>query len=247
MNKNTLVASAAVVVGLALGWQTVSADTVTVQAGDTVSEIAHNHGTSVSNIVNENSLSNPNLIFIGDKLQVNGNASTANQTTKASVQVPAVKTEQPKKEQTTTGNKATNYSSAESQTQIVQTQQSSQSTQSSQSSQSTQSSQSMQDTQSSQDSQGSVMPKTSGQLSQSEINQVANEMASRTGESQATWNTIINRESKGGVDISNSEGSQAFGLFQLMKSTHGSVGSQIDEAVQLYKVQGLKGWQQTAY
>lgn len=232
MNKNTLVASAAVVAGLALGAQTVSADTVTVQAGDTVSEIAHNHGTSVSNIVNENSLSNPNLIFVGDKLQVNGNVSTANQTAKVSVQVPTVKTEQPAKEQTrptVIGNKTVNYSSAERQTQSAQPQQSQQSQQGSQG------------------QQGPTMSKTSGQLSQSEINQVAEEMASRTGESQATWSTIINRESKGNVNASNFEGSGAFGLFQLMKSAHGGVNSQINEAVQLYKVQGMQAWQQTAY
>ena len=229
MNKNTLVASVAVVAGLALGVQTVSADTVVVQAGDTVSEIAHEHGTSVSDIVNENSLSNPNLIFVGDKLQVNDNVNTANQATKVSVQVPTVKTEQPAKEQTqptVTGNKVVNYSSAESQTQSVQPQQSSQNQQ---------------------NTQSSVMSKTSGQLSQSEINQVAQEMASRTGESSATWSTIINRESKGGVSVSNFEGSGAFGLFQLMSSSHGNVGTQINEAVQLYKAQKLQAWSQTAY
>lgn len=237
MNKNTLVASAAVVAGLALGWQTVSADTVIVQSGDTVSEIAHEHGTSVSDIVSENSLSNPNLIFVGDKLQVNGNVSTANQTAKVSVQVPTVKTEQPAKEQITTSNKAVNYSSYEIQTQSVQSQKSSQS---SQSSQGTQESQGVQG------SQISLMSKTSGQLSQSEINQVAQEMSSRTGESSATWKTIINRESKGGVDISNSEGSGAYGLFQNLHISSGSVGTQIDKAVQLYKVQKLQAWSQTA-
>lgn len=229
MNKNTLVASAAVVAGLVLGVQTVNADTVTVQAGDTISEIAHEHGTSVSDIVNENSLSNPNLIFVGDKLQVNGNVNTTNQTTKVSVQVPTVKTEQPAKgqtQQTVTGNKAVNYSSAENQTQSVQSQQSSQSQQ---------------------NTQSSVMSKDSGQLSQSEINQVAQEMASRTGQSSSTWSTIINRESKGNVNIYNSEGSGAYGLLQLMRSSHGSVSSQVDEAVQLYKAQGMNAWSQTAY
>lgn len=229
MNKNTLVASAAVVAGLALGVQTVSADTVTVQAGDTVSEIAHEHGVSVSDVVNENSLSNPNLIFVGDKLEVNGNASTANQATKVSVQVPVVKTEQPAKEQTqttVTGNKTVNYSNVESQTQSVQSQQS---------------------TQDSQESQSSVMSKTSGQLSQSEVNQVAEEMAYRTGQSSSTWSTIINRESKGNIDISNSEGSGAFGLFQNMHISSGSVGTQVDKAVQLYHSQGMSAWSQTAY
>lgn len=230
MNKNTLVASAAVVVGLALGWQTVSADTVIVQSGDTVSEIAHEHGTSVSDIVSENSLSNPNLIFVGDKLQVNGNVSTANQTAKVSVQVPTVKTEQPAKEQTqptVTGNKAVNYSSVEPQKQVVQQQQSSQSSQP-------------------QNAQG-TKAKTSGQLSQSEINKVANEMSSRTGESASTWSTIINRESKGSVNVSNSEGSGAFGLFQNMHISSGDVATQVNEAVKLYHEQGISAWSQTAY
>ena len=241
MNKNTLVASAAVVAGLALGWQTVSADTVTVQAGDTVSEIAHEHGASVSDIINENSLSNPNLIFVGDKLKVNGNTSTANQTAKVSVQVPTVKTEQPANEQTqptVTGSKAVNYSSYEKQTQGVKTQQNAQSQQSTQG------------TQESQDVQGSqsyLMSKTSGQLSQSEINQVAGLMSSRTGESSATWDTIINRESRGNVNISNSQGSGATGLFQLMRNGQGTVGQQINEAAKLYKIQGRQAWQATAW
>lgn len=235
MNKNTLVASAVVVAGLALGVQTASADTVTVQAGDTVSEIAYEHGTSVSDIVSENFLSNPNLIFVGDKLQINNNVNTADQATEAYVQVPKVKTEQPAKEQTqptVTGNKAVNYSSAENQGQSVQPQQNSQSQQS---------------TQSNQGLQSSVMSKTSGRLSQSEINQVADEMASRTGQPSSTWEMIINRESKGNVDIYNSEGSGAYGLLQLMRSSHGSVSSQVDEAVQLYKAQGMGAWSQTAY
>jgi len=242
MNKNTLVASAAVVAGLALGWQTVSADTVTVQAGDTISEIAHEYGTSVSDIVNENSLSNPNLIFIGDKLQVNGNVGTANQTTKVSVQVPAVKTEQPENGQTqptVTGNKAVNYSSAESQTQSVQPRQSQQSQQSTQESQNVQSSQP-------QNVQGTKV-KTSGQLSQAEINQVANEMSSRTGESQETWRMIVNRESQGCINITNSRGSGAFGLFQNMHINSGTVGTQVNEAVKLYNKQGLQAWQATAW
>ena len=113
--------------------------------------------------------------------------------------------------------------------------------------QSSQSQQSQQSQQISQDTQGGVMSKTSGQLSQSEVNQVAQEMSSRTGESQSTWQTIINRESKGNVGIYNSEGSGAYGLFQNLHISGGSVGTQIDKAVQLYKVQKLQAWSQTAY
>ena len=60
-------------------------------------------------------------------------------------------------------------------------------------------------------------------------------------------NTIKREIEKGNVNISNSEGSGAYGLLQLMRSSHGSVSSQVDEAVQLYKAQGMNAWSQTAY
>ena len=226
MNKNTLVASAAVVAGLVLGVQTVSADTYTVQAGDTVSEIALAHDTTVTAIANLNSLDNQNLIYIGDQLKI-GNSAVYQPTT-APVKVPA---EQPKVQQEQPTQQAPKVTQQVPQAQAQRTQPATP----------------KQIDRPQQSPQGYVMTKTSGQLSQSEINQVANEMASRTGQSSSTWSTIINRESKGNVNISNSEGSGAYGLLQLMRSSHGSVSSQVDEAVQLYKAQGMGAWSQTAY
>jgi len=250
MNKNTLVASAAVVAGLALGAQTVSADTYTVQAGDTVSEIALAHGTTVTAIANLNSLDNQNLIYIGDKLEISNSA--VDQLTTAPVKSPA---KQPKVQQVQPTQQAPKVTQQVPQAQAqqapkVKQQQVTKATQQVQQAQSTQQSQpaiQQQSAQPQQSSQSSVMSKTSGKLSQAEINQVAAEMSSRTGESASTWSYIINRESKGNVDVTNYQGSGATGLFQLMKNGQGTVGQQINEAAQLYRKQGIVAWQATAW
>lgn len=236
--KKALVASS-MVLGLALGVQAANADTYTVQAGDTVSQIAYQHGTTVNDIVAQNHLSNPDLIYVGDKLEI----STPAVNHQTYTQAPTVT--QPKAQQPVATSKAPSYSAPATQKQAkpqkVKPQQSSQPQYSPQQQQTQ-----PQKVQPQQSSQG-LMSKTSGQLSQSEINTVASEMASRTSESASTWSMIINRESKGNVSIYNSEGSGAFGLLQLMKSSHGNVGTQIDEAVQLYNAQGMQAWSQTSY
>lgn len=229
--KKALVASS-MVLGLAFGVQAANADTYTVQAGDTVSQIAYQHGTTVSDIVAQNHLSNPNLIYVGDKLEISMPAFNRQTYTQAPVKTPVqtpVKTpvEQPKAPQV-----------QQQQTQPVQ------STQREVQNPQVQQPQTQPQVQQPQSNQSSVMSKTSGQLSQAEVNQVASEMASRTGESASTWSYIINRESKGNVGIYNSEGSGAHGLFQLMKSSHGNVGTQINEATQLYQTQGIQAWQE---
>ena len=47
------------------------AQTYTVRSGDTLSEIAVRFGVSVSDLVSWNNISNPNLIYLGEVLQVN--------------------------------------------------------------------------------------------------------------------------------------------------------------------------------
>jgi peptidoglycan DL-endopeptidase LytE len=49
--------------------------TYTVQAGNTLASIAAKYGTTVSNLVALNHLSNPNLIYVGEQLKVTGTAS----------------------------------------------------------------------------------------------------------------------------------------------------------------------------
>lgn len=69
--------------------------TVQVEAGDTLSELAHKHGTSVDQLVKDNHIANANLIHVGDKLVVTpGAKNTANNgdTTKNSVQNSQVTT-----------------------------------------------------------------------------------------------------------------------------------------------------------
>lgn len=69
--------------------------TVQVEAGDTLSELAHKHGTSVDQLVKDNHIANANLIHVGDKIVVTpGVKNTTNNgsTTKASVQNSQVTT-----------------------------------------------------------------------------------------------------------------------------------------------------------
>ncbi|GAY73428.1 LysM peptidoglycan-binding domain-containing protein [Lentilactobacillus kosonis] len=70
---------------------------------------------------------------------------------------------------------------------------------------------------------------------------VLSEMASRTGVSASTWNYIINRESNWQPSVRNSS-SGAYGLFQNMHISGGSVQDQVNAAVSLYKQQGLAAW-----
>ena len=50
--------------------------TYTVQSGDTLSSIASKFGTSYQALASLNGISNPNLIYVGQVLRVNGSAST---------------------------------------------------------------------------------------------------------------------------------------------------------------------------
>ncbi len=70
---------------------------------------------------------------------------------------------------------------------------------------------------------------------------VLNQMASRTGVSASTWNTIITRESGWNAGIRNSS-SGAYGLFQNMHINGGDVNAQVNAAVSLYKAQGMGAW-----
>ena len=51
--------------------------TYTIKSGDTLSEIAQKHGTTVNAIASANGISNPNLISVGQTLRINGTAKSA--------------------------------------------------------------------------------------------------------------------------------------------------------------------------
>ncbi|MFB9769637.1 aggregation-promoting factor [Lactiplantibacillus modestisalitolerans] len=74
--KNALLSTAAAATSLFAIGATAQAATVTVKAGDTVSEIAADHNTTVDAIKQANKLQNANLIFVGQQLELDGEATT---------------------------------------------------------------------------------------------------------------------------------------------------------------------------
>ncbi|UTX36358.1 LysM peptidoglycan-binding domain-containing protein [Ligilactobacillus salivarius] len=70
MKKTAVIASAAALTGVFASAAVANADTVTVKSGDTVSKLAKDYNTTVDAIVNINKLSNANLIFVGQKLEI---------------------------------------------------------------------------------------------------------------------------------------------------------------------------------
>lgn len=81
MNLNKVLLSAATVVGFtATTVATANADTVTVNAGDTLSHIALRNNTTVEALQQLNNLENINLIFPGQKIEVGGQTQTVEQT-----------------------------------------------------------------------------------------------------------------------------------------------------------------------
>ncbi len=81
MNLNKVLLSAATVVGFtAATVATANADTVTVNAGETLSHIALRNNTTVEALQQLNNLENINLIFLGQKIEVGGQTQTVEQT-----------------------------------------------------------------------------------------------------------------------------------------------------------------------
>ncbi|KRM90188.1 LysM peptidoglycan-binding domain-containing protein [Liquorilactobacillus cacaonum] len=77
MDIKKILLSAATVTGmLTAGTVAANADSVTVKAGDTVSELANEYNTTVDSIVQQNSLQNKNLIIVGQKLEIGGTTSS---------------------------------------------------------------------------------------------------------------------------------------------------------------------------
>ena len=88
--KKVLVSAAALTGTIAGATAVANADTVTVKAGDTVSELAQKYNTTVNTIQQLNNLSNPNLIFVGQQLKVNNDnngQAVAQQNTNNNAQV----------------------------------------------------------------------------------------------------------------------------------------------------------------
>ncbi len=237
--KNLVLSSTAALALFAISTTVANADTYTVKAGDTVSAIAQAHNTSVSAIEKANKLANVNLIFIGDKLEVNGTTTTTT-TSAATSAAPQSATSQATSSAATssaasqaTSSVATSAASSASSTQSAASQASSSAATTSQASSSA--------TSSAASSTASTTSTTSSYTGSNLKSYVLSQMQSRTGVSASTWNTIITRESNWNSTVKNST-SGAYGLFQNMHISSGSVEDQVNAAVSLYNAQGMAAW-----
>ncbi|AVK61727.1 LysM domain-containing protein [Lactobacillus sp. CBA3605] len=115
--KNVLLSTAAAASGLFAIGATAQAATVTVKAGDTVSAIANDNDTTVAAIEKANQLTNVNLIFVGQKLEVN-DTTTATTTPAASTttQTQSTTTATPSQSTTTTHSTSTPAATTQSTT-----------------------------------------------------------------------------------------------------------------------------------
>ena len=249
--KNLVLSSTAALALFAISTTVANADTYTVKAGDTVSAIAQAHNTSVSAIEKANKLANVNLIFIGDKLEVNGTTTTTT-TSAATSAAPQSATSQATSSAAST---ATSASATSASSQSVASQAtSSVATSAASSASSTQSAASQASSSAATTSQASssatslaasstasTTSTTSSYTGSNLKSYVLSQMQSRTGVSASTWNTIITRESNWNSTVKNST-SGAYGLFQNMHISSGSVEDQVNAAVSLYNAQGMAAW-----
>lgn len=95
------VAAAAAVVGTV----SASADSVTVQSGDTLNKIAQAHGTDADTLASINHIQNKNLIYVGDVIETSATstaaaAATTQTDTTSATQVSATQTYTPTTEYT---------------------------------------------------------------------------------------------------------------------------------------------------
>lgn len=73
MEMKKVITGAAALSGLVALGQAANADEVVVKAGDTVSELALKHNTTIDAIQQANKLQDVNLIFVGQRLEVGSN------------------------------------------------------------------------------------------------------------------------------------------------------------------------------
>ncbi|MFO1553887.1 LysM peptidoglycan-binding domain-containing protein [Lactiplantibacillus plantarum] len=233
--KNLVLSSTAALALFTVSAKVANADTVTVKAGDTVSSIANANHTSVDAIKNANHLSNINLIFVGDKLEVNG--KTDAQTTTSSVAT----TQAPKKtSQATTASSVATSQAPKTASQATTASSVATSQAPKTASQATTAS-SVVTSQAPKTTNQATVTSTTANNGASSQSEVLSQMQSRTGVSAATWNRIITRESNWNNTVRNST-SGAYGLFQNMHISSGSVQDQVNAAVSLYHSQGMSAW-----
>ncbi|MBS0953574.1 LysM peptidoglycan-binding domain-containing protein [Lactiplantibacillus plantarum] len=233
--KNLVLSSTAALALFTVSAKVANADNVTVKAGDTVSSIANANHTSVDAIKNANHLSNINLIFVGDKLEVNG--TTDAQTTTSSVattQAPKTTSQATTASSVATSQAPKTASQATTASSVVTSQAPKTASQATTAS-------SVATSQAPKTTNQATVTSTTANNGASSQSEVLSQMQSRTGVSAATWNRIITRESNWNNTVRNST-SGAYGLFQNMHISSGSVQDQVNAAVSLYHSQGMSAW-----
>lgn len=87
--------------GMAFGLSNASADTYTVQQGDTLNKLAKANNVTVQKIADDNKIENINLIYVGEQIDINPVftqtkvPTTVVETPKAEVVIPHVEQQQP--------------------------------------------------------------------------------------------------------------------------------------------------------
>ena len=240
--KNLVLSSTAALALFTVSAKVANADTVTVKAGDTVSSIANANHTSVDAIKNANHLSNINLIFVGDKLEVNG--TTDAQTTTSSVatsQAPKTASQATTASSTATSQAPKTASQATTASSTATSQATKTASQATTASSTATSQASKTTSQAPKTTNQATVTSTTANNGASSQSEVLSQMQSRTGVSASTWNRIITRESNWNNTVKNST-SGAYGLFQNMHISSGSVQDQVNAAVSLYHAQGMSAW-----
>jgi len=101
VNMKLVLGSLAVAGGFLFGATSVSADTHTVQSGDTLNALSAKHNVSVEKIALDNNIKDINLIYVGEQLDINPvttqtkKPTTVVETPKAEVVIPHVEQQPP--------------------------------------------------------------------------------------------------------------------------------------------------------
>jgi probable transglycosylase isaA len=190
-----------------------SAESYTVKAGDTLSEIAESKKTTVERLVELNKISNPDFIMTGQVLELGDLKDVAKQTTSAPVAssaTPAVPAPAPVAPVTPAAPVATETPAATATTDYS--------------------------------GYSSDVVLANGNTPGAVGSYAAARMAEMTGVSASTWENIIARESNGQVDAYNPSGASGLFQTMPGWGSTATVEDQIQAAYRAYSAQGLSAW-----
>ena len=190
-----------------------SAESYTVKAGDTLSEIAESKKTTVERLVELNKISNPDFIMTGQVLELGDLKDVAKQTTSAPVAssaTPAVPAPAPVAPVAPAAPVATETPAATATTDYS--------------------------------GYSSSVVLANGNTPGAVGSYAAARMAEMTGVSASTWENIIARESNGQVDAYNPSGASGLFQTMPGWGSTATVEDQIQAAYRAYSAQGLSAW-----